>query len=213
MKLTELMPSIFKMIPYEYEKIKSAQYDELVEDLLSTALPSSMPKLKQISGIPGSGKTTFCKMNKNDEYLFIGFDEIMHKISGYKNDVEMLGLIKAFEKWELVARTIGYELLFRAISKRISVLFEHSGVNDAHVELFKNAKVLGYETEVIFTICDIETALKRAGAREKEILRHTPRILIEERAVLLEKYINIYMKTADKVVIYNTSGSVPKLAC
>ena len=62
MQLSELLPAVGELIPYEYAAIRKPEYDRLIANILSSATPQRTPRFVQIGGIPGAGKTTFAKM-------------------------------------------------------------------------------------------------------------------------------------------------------
>lgn len=200
MKIYDLMPSIKELIPYDYEQIRSDDYDAIIADFFKNA--EKEKTFEQISGSPGAGKTTFCKKFDNN---FLSFDEIMENLPQYQKDLEEYGNEQAFKRNEITARIIGYEILRQAISNGYQLILEHSGVNDAHLELFENLHKLGYKTKVDFILCDIKIAINRAKIREKYTHRHTPEEMIRKRYSLIEQYIPQYEKIADEVDIYDTS--------
>lgn len=205
MKLSDLMPNISELIPYEYDKIQNKIYDDIIQSFLQKATPNKKPKFIQIGGIPGAGKSTFCQNKNWDSELFISFDAIMERIPQYQQDTYKLGRIRSFNKWEIPARVIGYEILRQAISNKADVFLEHSGVNVPHIQLMTNIKKYGYDTEMYFILCDVETGYQRAIAREKLTNRHTPREIIEQRASLVQKFLPHYIKITDNLYIYDTS--------
>ncbi len=205
MRLTELMPSVTKLIPCAYRDIQNKIYEQIIEQTLSLAKPAKRPLFVQVSGIPGAGKSTFCANRLSPDKVFISFDAVMEQIPGYRQDVYNLGSAAAFQKWELPARIVGYELLRRAVSRRLNICLEHSGVNDAHVELFENLKKHGFVTEVDFILCRPEIAIRRVAERERQTSRHTPPALITERFASLKNYAARYRAIADKVAFYDTS--------
>ncbi len=207
MQLTNLMPAVSTLIPFEYTEIKSAVYDKIIAALLTEASTSRTPYLLQVGGIPGAGKSTFCSSCRRENSLFISFDKIMEMIPDYQADVYKLGRKESFHKWEIIARVIGYELLRQAVDKKLNIILEHSGVNEAHLQMMENLPKLGYDTEECFILCDIEKACKRAEEREKITNRHTPRELIEERAKLVEKYVHSYQKIVNHMSVYDSSNN------
>lgn len=194
------MPSVTELIPYDYEHIRTAEYEDVVADFFKCAKKEK--SFEQISGAPGAGKTTFCK--KFDEN-FLSFDEIMENLPQYQNDVKEYDNVQAFKNHEMTARIIGYEILRRAIENEYKIVLEHSGVNAAHLELFENLKKLGYKTKIEFILCDIDISLKRAKIREKYTHRHTPEEMIRQRFDLISQYIPKYQEIADEVDIYDTT--------
>lgn len=199
--LKKLMPSLNELVTAEYESIKSAESERLIEESLKSLTPVQIPTLIQVSGIPGSGKSTYCATHQPKNYLFLSFDKIMLSLSGYKDELIKNGSVSAYEKYEMSARIIGYELLRRAINKHVNIMFEHSGANSAHVELFKNIIEQGYTTAVHFIICETSLALKRAEERAKITKRYVPQNLILERAAKQKKYLAIYQKEVKNIMM------------
>lgn len=199
------MPSIYDLIPYGYEKIRTVEYDVIINNYLENFQKSEKPIFTQVGGIPGAGKTTFCSKFKND--MFLSFDAVMECIPAYKQDLYLLGSIEAFKKWETPARIIGYEILIRAINANYSIILEHSGVNEAHIQLFENLRKIGYQTNMYFILCELPLALERAKEREKITHRHTPPKMIKKRFSLVNEYINRYKKIACNTIIYDTTNN------
>ena len=113
MQLSDLLPAVGELIPYDYETIRTPEYETLLAGLLAGAVSQTAPHFVQIGGIPGAGKTTFCKNSHWDERLFISFDKIMESLPAYRQDIYRLGAVRAFNRWEMPARIIGYEALRR----------------------------------------------------------------------------------------------------
>ena len=200
MKIFDLMPSVKDLIPYDYEHICCGEYEKIINDFLGNCHKGIL--FEQVSGAPGSGKTTFCQKVIKDNFL--SFDNIMENLSSYQSDQQKYGSKQAFENNEIVARIIGYEILLRAVENRYAIILEHSGVNSAHLELFVNLKKLNYQTKVDFLICDLDVLLERVKLREKITHRHTPQEKIEKRYALIQEYIEKYKQIADEVKIYNS---------
>lgn len=205
------MPGVTKLIPYGYYDIRNKVYDEIINAVLAGAHPTPKPMLIQVGGIPGAGKSTFCKQQLYAGSIYISFDAIMELIPDYQRDLYLLGSAESFKKWEIPARVIGYEILRRAVVRKLNIFLEHSGVNQAHLELFDNIKKLGYRTEIDYILCNPKIAYKRTVAREKVTMRHTPKEIIEERAALVEQYLEKYKTMADRVYIYDSSKNRFKL--
>ena len=197
--LTVLMPSLNKLVSYDYESIKNKESEAIIAQSLKGLIPVKNPELLQVSGIPGAGKSTYCAKHMLSNYLYLSFDNIMTKLEGYKKELALNGNEKAFKKYEMVARVIGYELLNRALSLNINIMLEHSGTNNAHLELFKNVKNKGYKTSIDFIVCDTDLAIKRAKERSIKINRHVPESLIIERASAYKEYINEYKKITSNI--------------
>lgn len=203
MTIEDIMPSIKELVEYNYNTIKNPKYDTLIAQYIQNIKSSSSPKFIQVSGIPGSGKTTFIEKHGFKNYLYIAFDKIMTSLDEYQSDVIKLGPVEAFKKWEMPSRVIGYKILEQAIDNKLNIVLEHSGTNFAHVELFKKLPSLGYNSEINFTLCDIDTACKRTVEREKATQRHTPKELIEQRNASIQKFLKIYQEFVE-IKVYNS---------
>lgn len=205
MLLTTLIPQISNLIPYDYTQIQKAEYEFILNKTLTSFQPNINPKIIHTLGIPGSGKSTFCKKQKQNNFIYISFDHIMEQIPAYHHDIEAYGSPTAFKNWEIPARVIGYELLRRAIEKRLNILFEHSGATAAHLDLLKNLRLQGYEIEIDYIQCNINKALLRAKKREDITHRHTPPEMIKQRASVLVELCSEYKKIADVFRTYDNS--------
>jgi len=199
--LKVLMPSLNELITTDYKSIRSAESERLIEASLKGLTPEAQPELLQVSGIPGAGKSTYCAMHQKRNFLFLSFDKIMESLSGYQTELKQNGSVRAFQKYEMPARIIGYELLRRAVNRRVNIMFEHSGTNKAHLELFKNIKAKGYKTAVDFIICDTALAVKRAAARAERTQRYVPETLILERAAKIKEYMAVYKKEVKNIEV------------
>ena len=209
--LKNLMPSLNMLIDKDYMFFKTEETEVLISSILSQLTPVSKPVIMQVSGIPGAGKSTYCKTHILDNFLYLSFDNVMLSLKGYQRELENKGSVYAFSKYEMEARVIGYELLNRAISKRLNIMFEHSGTNDAHIELFKNISTLGYKTVVNFIVCDKALAIKRVEQRTSKTKRYVPESHIEERYSKLNFYIKEYQKIASEVNILDGANNFASL--
>lgn len=205
------MPSLKELINADYKAVKSAETERLIAQMLAGLKASTEPELLQVSGIPGSGKSTFCAQNSQQGFLYLSFDRIMTQLSGYQQELRQNGAVQAYSKYEMPARIIGYEILRRALSRNLNIMLEHSGTNKAHLELFKNIRKKGYKTAVDFIICDTKLAVKRAQEREKKINRHVPEQLIVERAAKFSEYVVAYQKQAGKVSFFDGADNFKPL--
>lgn len=206
-----LMPSLNSLVDKDYLFLKNEETESLIKSMLKSLHPVPNPTILQISGIPGSGKSTYCKTHQIDNFLYLSFDKIMVSLKSYQETLKLYGSVEAFNRYEMVARVIGYELLNRAISMRLNIMFEHSGTNNAHIELFKNITKLGYKTAVNFIMCNKELAIKRAEDRAKETKRYVPRSLIEERANKFNFYIKEYQKITSEINILDGANNFSSL--
>jgi len=223
----KLIPDLYKIIPCSYKKIEQvlpkesnykdpASFKEEAEQIMNKLLSNKKERLSKFiihtGGVPSCGKTYFCNYLLENELLpketvFIQFDLIMEKLTGYKKDMETADPAKAFENWEIPAKIIGYELIERAIAKNLPILLDHGGSFFGHKDLLKNLKALGYTTEMHFINCSIDTALKRAQKRSKT-QRHTPEEMILERHQNLQSLKQEYHSIVDKFYDYHNDTSV-----
>lgn len=111
---------------------------------------SESPLFLNICGIPASGKSYWAEkwLSENGPCLHIAFDAIMEALSGYQADYS-LDREKAFLRWELPARFLGYRLLLLGLRNGWPILFEHSNALREHVDLYKKIKSLGYRIHMV----------------------------------------------------------------
>ncbi len=205
--LKSLMPSLGLLINNDYKAVKTQESEFLIKKSLAGLVSSVHPELWQISGIPGAGKSTFCAAHLPPNFLFLSFDKIMVALSGYQHDLAIYGSVAAYHKYEMPARIIGYELLRRAVNLKLNIMFEHSGTNPAHLELFKNIRKKGYRTAVNFIMCDTELAITHAKERAIKTKRYVPEQLIRERASSLQSYISAYQKLTPAVKLLDGANN------
>lgn len=201
------MPSINLLINTDYKAIKSKETEAIIAESLQGLKSVANPELRQISGIPGAGKSTYCATHLPPNFLFLSFDKIMTSLPSYQKELAQFGQVEAFEKYEMPARIIGYELLRRAMNMKLNIMFEHSGTNPAHLELFKNIHKKGYRTAVDFIVCNTSLAIQRAEERAKKINRYVPESLILERASRFKQYISAYQRLASSITFYDGANN------
>ena len=198
--MRDLRDIIFDITNIEYKDIGIIfeQYD-IKNQILKELERVRILLLINVSGIPGAGKTTYCKKILDQiPYLnYVSFDAIMESILYYqvdmKNDPQY-----AFTKWEIPARILGYEILIELISKGLPILFEHSSANFQHVELFKYIKEkLGYKIEMHFVPIALKDALIRVKKRERLTKRYTPEELVVDRKLFLQQNLSYYKNIVD----------------
>ncbi|MCC8089009.1 MAG: ATP-binding protein [Rikenellaceae bacterium] len=178
---------IFKITGYPYSNIGDSlptdcdrdeipsTLEDIINSILSEGLPSEEPFLLNISGIPCSGKSSYCKKllsggNMVDEPVMEGsisvsFDAIMeHKRLPYINEI-CSDADRAYSRWEVPARIAGYELLRRAVGRRTNIIFEHSSSIPEHRELFRSLSDKGYKIHFRYIRISPEEALARLDKR------------------------------------------------
>ena len=205
------MPSLKELITADYKAVKSTESERIIAEFLSGLTPVLKPELRQISGIPGSGKSTYCDKNLPKNFLLLSFDKIMVSLSGYQQALKEKGAVYAYGAYEMPARIIGYELLRRAIAKKYNIMLEHSGTNQAHLELFKNLPKKGYKTAVNFIVCDTGLAVARTKKRAEEINRYVPEELVIERAKRIKSYVSAYQKIAMRTAYFDGANNFAPL--
>lgn len=209
--LQVLMPSINQLVTADYKSIKSAESERLINQALSGLYPVKHPELVQISGIPGSGKSTYCATHLPKNFAMISFDAIMLQLKGYQNALKASGAAYAYAQYEMPARIIGYELLKRAVMLRLNIMLEHSGVNEAHIELFQNLAKRGYKTSVSCVVCKTDVALLRTKERAEKLNRYVPESVVLERADKLREYMTRYKKIASTVAFVDGENNFAPL--
>ncbi len=185
----------FQNIP---EDLK-AESDILINRALAQSHESSDPHFVHLCGIPGSGKSSYAKkrLSKSPELNLVSFDAIMHELSGYRLDATS-NLKRAFQKWEIPARTIGYHLLNSLIQHNRNVLFDHSAAFEEHLLLIQHLRQLGYSLEMVYLECSPELALQRVRARQKNTLQYTPEEIVWQRYELLQVLTPRYRELVDE---------------
>ena len=197
----EVIPYTYDDKRYEYKQF----FDPIIEKALDEVPSSDKPKMVHMLGIPGAGKTTFYRSNKNKfkDYVLIGFDIIMERVPEYHQDREKLGKMEAFKKWELPARIAGYELLRRAIEQRKNIFFDHGGNPMCHRNLLKTVKKGGYETTMYYIACDPQTAIERVQNRERPF----PKERMPERVEALNQQLKVMPHIVDHFIEIDNSRS------
>jgi predicted kinase len=168
--------------------------DQMLERYLNQAEPHKTPVMMHTIGVPGAGKSTYLKQYDKTNYVVISFDDIMEDIPSYQTDRKLLGTEYAFQRWELCARAIGYELLFRAIARNLNIIFDNSGSRTDHVTMLRQLKNKhGYTIRMVYFAITEELALARAATRE----RYLPPHYIPERRQIIESLLPDYQALAD----------------
>jgi len=184
---------LIKTVPDDIDRhLVVKTYEKIINESLSNVGADKNLSLINVSGIPGSGKSTFCReLMSTPQYsgtIYIGFDKIMEdKQLPYANE-ENVNPQEAFKRWELSARIAGYELLRRAIENKLPVIFDHSSAIPQHFELFTLLLAMGYEVHFFYISISEDEAKRRAENRK----RYVPPQYIEERSNALRKLLPQY---------------------
>lgn len=160
---------------------------------LSGVSPVADPFLINVCGLPASGKTYICRAFKaaNAGMLYISFDAIMEALPTYLSE-HLRDRKKSFERWELPARFVGYQLLKQAVRHRLPILFEHSNATVHHIELYEKIKQSGYTVDIRYISADPELILPRLEKRERYFSPERTR----ERANVLRELMPVFKRTA-----------------
>lgn len=186
---------LWKTLPSDVDRESVvAAYEKIIDESLSDCQTQESPYLINVSGIPGAGKSTFCKklMGKSEyaDALYIGFDTIMeNELLPYVNE-EADNPAEAFRRWELPARIAGYELLKRAVARKHAIIFEHSAALAQHLSLFKVLQQKGYKIHFYHLSVKVEEAIRRVRSRK----RHLPPGYIDQRHRILQELLPEYQK-------------------
>lgn len=173
--------------------------DLFIEKHLAAFTPNETPTILHMLGIPGAGKTTLVKQLARDNTAVVSFDDIMEELPEYRDDMAQHGADTAFERWEVCAREIGYEVLFRAIERKLNLIFDNSGSRSDHVTLLTELKNSGaYRVEIAAIHISEELALKRAAQRA----RFLPPEYIPIRHKAIEALLPAYKALADEYTDY-----------
>lgn len=164
-----------------------------VRHALTGVLPIENPYLINICGLPASGKTYLCRTFKaaHKDVLYISFDSLMEDLPSYLNE-HLKNRQKSFERWELPARFVGYQLLKQAVKHGLPILFEHSNATPHHIELYEKIKQAGYTVDIRYIKADPELVLPRLEKRE----RYFSPERTKERASILNELLPVYEQTA-----------------
>ena len=169
-------------------------FEKIINESLSAFTPVEKPFLLNISGIPGSGKSTWCRriMALSTNLLYITFDGIIKDSRLPYQLAEKDNSQRAFKEWELSARIVGYELLRRAVEQKKNILFEHSSSIPEHVLLFKWLLNHGYDVHFRYVPISIYEAKERIVIRAGKEGRIVPDRYVEERNESLKKLLPEY---------------------
>lgn len=186
---------LYKTLPEDIDREKVVcTYEEIIRDCLTNRKPQKSPLLINVSGIPGSGKSTFCRnlanMAQYRDALYIGFDAIMENASLPYADEAPKNPEEAFRRWELSARIAGYELLKRATKKQYAIIFDHSSALPQHVSLFESLVHEGYIIHFRHIATGVEEAKQRVMGRR----RYVPPAYIDDRNAILQKLLPVFKK-------------------
>lgn len=174
------------------------EFEAIFKRMMVKSTSSENPRMINISGLPGSGKTHIAvQMLKEDSnQVYIAFDYIMEQLSFYADEARE-DRKKAYDRWEIPARFAGYLLFERAVRARLNLLFEHSNANPHHIEFYKKIKEAGYHTEIRFIDAEPSLVLPRLTKRE----RYFALDRVEERWQMIRKMIPDLKNSVDNFTL------------
>lgn len=162
-------------------------------------------KIVVIAGPNGAGKTTFAREFLPNEAhcpIFINADLIAAGLSPFQP--------------ETVAARAG-RLMLDEIRERVrqrqSFAFETTLSGRTYARLIREWQGLGYHVKLIFlSLPNADMAVARVAARVAQGGHNVPEEVIRRRFILgLQNLNNTYNHLVDAWVLYDNSGSVPKL--
>jgi len=162
-------------------------------------------KVVIIAGPNGAGKTTFAREFLPNEAhcpIFINADLIAAGLSPFQP--------------ETVASRAG-RLMLGEIKERVrqrqSFAFETTLSGRTYARLIREWQALGYHVKLIFLMLpNPDVAVARVAARVSQGGHNVPEDVIRRRFTLgLQNLTDIYKLLVDAWVLYDNSGSVPKL--
>ena len=176
---------------------------EIIARQLDLTEESEAPRLIHMSGISGSGKSTYVinTFEGRTDLSIVGNDRIMLSLPQYLSDCEAFSLGQAFTNWEMPVRAIGYHLFQALIENKRNIVFDHTGTLPAHVELINKVKGLGYHVEMHYLGCPLDVALARAKEREVRIQRSISPERIKQGAETLQQLLPVYREITEFIEI------------
>ncbi len=176
-------------------------FDFIIKKKTGSIKPTDDKILIHMAGIPGSGKTTYCKKELHGFLergaLYLNFDSIMEEIPDY-NLKKQISPVEAFKEWEIPARILGYEILCLAFERGFSILFDNGAVNQNHIKILECFKQDGYMLKMYYLKGKPDKLVERIKRREEETKRHFPIKDLNIRHELLQKNLSRYKTVVDE---------------
>ncbi|MDW7694418.1 zeta toxin family protein [Flammeovirgaceae bacterium SG7u.111] len=194
--------NIVTTLPNEVDEKEVIEEFQLLKDnMLNSVVPQQDKLLIHMAGLPGSGKSTYCenvllKKLVREEILYLGFDDVMEKISFYQEEKKK-DIVNAFKRWEIPARILGYEILVKAFEKNLSVLFDNGASNARHLEIIELFQENNYRIKMYYLGGTPQQLIPRVAQREAEGKRHLPLEEMESRYNSLQKVLEKYKIVVD----------------
>ena len=172
------------------------------DQFLGGVSSSPVPTVYCMAGIPGAGKSTFvdAALQRGEfprQAFLLDPDRVMNAIPQYRDDLQTLGAIEAFSKWELPARHLAYAMLDDAAHIKGDIIKDMGCARMENYDKLKALKQSGYRVQMYYIDCPVPDALERIEHRP----RHTPEQLVRDRASGLVELLPLYQNLADEFTV------------
>lgn len=160
---------------------------------LSQKVRSMKPKMIAMIGGPGAGKS-FVRKQKYEGVKVLDCDSIKSEHPDY--DPKNPALVHEWSSKECTKR------IFKAISEGETFVYDGTGTNvEKYVNFFNQARLAGYEIEVCYVKCSLETAIARNQNRERTV----PEDMLREKHSTVAIAFEILSSYADEVRVVNNN--------
>lgn len=191
--------------------ISQKSIDFIGKKFLDHVVEQEKPVLYATCGIPGAGKSTFVDQKlESGEFptnaYILNPDRVMVTLPEYQTDCQSLGAQEAYQKWELPARELAYDMADRVSKTRGNIIKDMGCANPLSLELVKKLKSKGYRILMYHIDCDLNEAFRRIDQRDFQISREA----VELRYQLLNDLLPEYQALADEFTHFdNTNLEAP----
>lgn len=164
------------------------------------------PVIYAMAGVPGSGKTTFVESQlARGAFPLNGFiqsaDAVMESLPQYIEDFNLIGPERAFEKWEMPARNLCYDLYTEAVEMRVHIIKDMGNCRMEDYEMLRElVECEGYHLYMYWLEIEPEEAIKRTKNRQ----RHTPEQMIWDRDKMLKRLRPLFENLATQFKVYSS---------
>ena len=141
-------------------------------------------------GLPAAGKTTITRNLFTNTHTFIDPDAIKETHPDY-NPKEAFKV----HDWSKIEEE---KMWLNALTTDSDWVIDGTGVNaEKMVRRINQAKVMGFETKLVYVTCTLQTSIRRALKR----VRQVPIDMIKEKALNISTSYEIVSKYVDSIVI------------
>lgn len=175
-----------------------------------TIAKDDSPCIYVVAGSPAAGKTRFVNRGLQNglfpsDAVIHDCDSLMCNMPEYLYLSERFGARIAFEKLESPARKKSEALLARAIEAKKTIVYDRScGLPSSYFFLKNLVERNRYGLIVHALYVDLNRAVQRAEARERENGRHFPPSLIRERSGMFSALWPHYLALSEKAFLYDS---------